>query len=99
MSLPADAVVLAIFAPAIRDPNKIHETLTVPQAGGNTSEFVIFVSDHNGLRVLKYRINIFDHQFGYMGDAIEDEIPVGTHQACDMHIFVINPQIKTFAQK
>src|SRR5260370_39594217 len=98
-SLTADTVVLSISVPAIRYSDKIQQMLTVGQSFDDTLKFRIFVADHNRFCMIQNRINSVNHQTGYVGNAVEDEIAICTNQTCQVHIPIKNAQVIAFADQ
>src|SRR5262249_25413888 len=96
---PADTVVLAIFAPAIGDPNKVHQPLAVAQFPRDRPEIGILRADNHGLGVVQDFVDVVDHQFGDMGNAVEDEIAVCAHQAGYAHVLVVDAKVKALSDK
>src|SRR6516162_438107 len=96
---PRDAVIVAIHAPSFDDPDKIYELLAGLQALRNFLELRVLVTDDDGLSVSEDRVDVMHHQFRNVRDTVEDEIAVGTNQAGDVHILVVDAQIVALAQK
>lgn len=83
----------------VADAHKIHEYLALAKLLGNSSELRVFVANHDSLRVIEHGINIVDHQFRYVRNPVEDEIPIRTNQAANVHIPIIDPQIITLTKQ
>src|SRR5215475_4172972 len=88
VGLPADTVILAIFAPAICNSDEIHEPLIRLQPVEHSGKFGVLVANHYGLRVLEHPFNVFHHETRNMWNAIKDEIAVGSHKTCHLHVLI-----------
>src|SRR5437016_5040038 len=97
--LPADTIVLPIFAPAIRNSYEIHHALVIVQALQDSLELRILVADHDCLGMIQDRIDSVDHQSRYVGNAVEDEVAICANQACQVYIPVKNAQVIAFADE
>src|SRR5690349_18795862 len=49
--------------------------------------------------MLENRIDTVHHQPGYVRNAIENEIPIGTNEAGQVHILIENAQVVTFSDE
>src|SRR5205814_117920 len=97
--LPTDAIIPAILASMLGNPDEVHHALIIAQVLGHTLKVRVIGANHNRLCMTKNRIDILDHQFGNVWNMIEDEVPVGTDQAGHMNVFVIDPKVVAFPDK
>src|SRR5579864_551006 len=81
------------------DSNEIDHSLAVTQTLEYAAKIRIVVSDHNRFRMLENRIDTVDHQPGYVRNAIEDEIPIGTNETGQVHILIENAQVVAFSDE
>src|SRR5271155_3679134 len=98
-SLPADTVILAIFAPAICNSDKIYQTLILAQALEDDGKLGILIANDHGLRVFENRVDVLDHEPRNVRNAVEDEVAIGPDQAGHLHVLVKNAQIVAFADE
>jgi len=96
---PADAIILAILASRVGNPNEIHYALMSAQALEHAMKVGVIIANHDRLRVIKNCIDILDHEFRNMRNMIQDEVPVCSDQASYTNIFVINSKIIAFPDK
>src|SRR5579859_2067033 len=85
--LPTDAVILSFLAPATPgNAHKVHQDLIVTQTIGDIPELRILVANHHRLRMVQNIIDVANHELRDVGNAVENKVPVGAHQAGDVYI-------------
>lgn len=62
-------------------------------------EFFRIITDYDGVGMSQNIINGLDHHLGNMGNKVEDIITVGPHEAGQVDVFIINPDIISLAEK
>src|SRR5260370_31095607 len=96
---PANTFILSIFAPSVRNSNKIHQTLAVTQTILETSKLRIIITDHEGLCMIQNFLDTVDHQSRYVRNVVKNEVAIGTNQAGQIHVLVKNAQVITLTNE
>ena len=69
----------------------ISQNIANAQTVGYTDKTVTQATD--GLGVVQNRIDLVDHQPGYVRDVIQDEVAIRADQAGYIYVFVVNAQV------
>src|SRR5580704_876112 len=59
----------------------------------------ILVPDDNCLSVIQHGVNAANHKFGYVGNMVEDKVPICSNQLGKIYVPVIDAQVIPLAEK
>src|SRR4029077_13830959 len=88
-----------MFTPAIRNSDEIHQMLTFVQTLEDATKLRILIADHDCLGVIQHGIDPAHDQSGNVRNMVENEVPIGTNQASQTHVLVINPEVIALADE